>query len=76
MTQQKSVIDWLKDAHAMEAGGVVTLSDHAEAAGDYPEVRAKLEEQRTKIGKKSGHRENLDVFYLSGPPILRVGVLC
>lgn len=43
MTQQKSVIDWLKDAHAMEVGGVTTLSDHAAAARDYPKVRAKLE---------------------------------
>lgn len=42
MTQQKSVIDWLKDAHAMEAGGVTTLSDHAAAAREYPEVQAKL----------------------------------
>lgn len=44
MTQQKSVIDWLKDAHAMEMGGVTTLSDHAAAARDYPEVQAKLGE--------------------------------
>ncbi len=46
MTQQaqQSVLAWLKDAHAMEAGGVITLTNHAEAAGDYPELQAKLRE--------------------------------
>ena len=57
MTQQQSVIDWLKDAHAMEAGGVVTLSDHAEAAGDYPEVAAKLREH---AGATRRHAELLE----------------
>lgn len=42
--QQQSVLAWLKDAHAMEAGGALTLTNHAEAAGDYPEVQAKLRE--------------------------------
>lgn len=44
MTQQNSVLAWLKDAHAMEAGGVITLENHATAAADYPEVQAKLHE--------------------------------
>lgn len=46
MTQhaQQSVLAWLKDAHAMEAGGVITLTNHAEAAGDYRELQAKLHE--------------------------------
>lgn len=42
MTQQQSVLSWLKDAHAMEEGGAVTLANHAAAAQDYPEVQAKL----------------------------------
>jgi len=44
MTQQQAVLSWLKDAHAMEAGAVPTLKQHAAVAGDYPEVQSKLNE--------------------------------
>lgn len=44
MTQQQSVLTWLKDAHALEVGAIPTLQSHALAARGYPEVQAKLEE--------------------------------
>lgn len=44
MTQQQNVLAWLKDAHAMEQGGVLTLENHAAAAQNYPEVQSKLSE--------------------------------
>ena len=42
MTQQQTVLSWLKDAHAVEVGALPTLTSHAAAAADYPEVQAKL----------------------------------
>ena len=42
MTQEQAVLSWLKDAHAMEEGGITTLENHAAAAQDYPSVQAKL----------------------------------
>ncbi len=44
MTQQQNVLSWLKDAHAMEQGAVLTLENHAAAAEGYPEVQSKLHE--------------------------------
>lgn len=44
MTQQQTVLSWLKDAHAMEVSAVPTLKDHAAAAEGYPDVQAKLNE--------------------------------
>lgn len=44
MTQQQSVLDWLKDAHAMEEGGAITLANHAATAHDYPEMQRKLKQ--------------------------------
>lgn len=44
MTQQQNVLAWLKDAHAMEQGAVLTLENHAAAAQGYPEVQSKLHE--------------------------------
>jgi len=42
MTQRQNVLFWLKDAHAMEQGAVLTLENHAAAAQGYPEVQSKL----------------------------------
>jgi len=42
MTQQQSVLAWLKDAHAMEEGGAITLANHAATAQDYPEMQRRL----------------------------------
>lgn len=42
MTQQQAILTWLKDAHAMEAGAVKTLEQHAKAAENYPELQARL----------------------------------
>lgn len=42
MTEQQTVLSWLKDAHSMETGGLPTLQDHAETAKDYAEMQAKL----------------------------------
>ncbi len=42
MTQQQTVLSWLKDAHAVEVGAVPTLKEHASAAEGYPDVQAKL----------------------------------
>ena len=44
MTWQENVLSWLKDAHAVEVGALPTLTSHAAAAQDYPEVQAKLNE--------------------------------
>lgn len=44
MTQQQNVLSWLKDAHAMEQGAVLTLENHAAAAHSYPEMQSKLHE--------------------------------
>lgn len=42
MTEQQTVLSWLKDAHAMETGALPTLQDHAETAKDYAEMQTKL----------------------------------
>lgn len=42
MTQQQNILAWLKDAHAMEQGGILTLENHAAAAQSYPEVQSRL----------------------------------
>ncbi|CAA9375876.1 MAG: Protein YciE [uncultured Chloroflexia bacterium] len=42
MTEQQNVLAWLKDAHAMEQGGILTLENHAVAAQGYPEVQSRL----------------------------------
>lgn len=44
MTQQQNVLSWLKDAHAMEEGAILTLTNHAAAVQNYPEVQSKLYE--------------------------------
>lgn len=51
MTQQETLISWLKDAHAMEVGAIPTLEDHASAAGSHPDLRAKLEEHASQTRK-------------------------
>lgn len=40
--QQKRILTWLNDAYAMETEGATTLENHADAAGNYPEVQARL----------------------------------
>lgn len=40
--EQDRVITWLTDAYAMESEGAKTCERHAEASGDYPELRSKL----------------------------------
>ena len=42
MSQQKRILTWLNDAYAMEIEGATTLEMHADAAGSYPEVQARL----------------------------------
>ena len=74
MTQQKSVVDWLRDAHAMEAGGVVTLTDHAEAAGDYPEVAAKLREHASATRRHAELLEGRLAALGTGPSSLKEAV--
>lgn len=74
MTQQKSVIDWLRDAHAMEAGGVVTLTNHAEAAGDYPEVSAKLREHAEATRRHAELLEGRLAALGTGPSSLKEAV--
>lgn len=41
--QSQRVLTWLNDAYTMETDGATTLKQHAEAAGDYPSVQAKLQ---------------------------------
>ena len=74
MTQQKSVIDWLKDAHAMEVGGVTTLSDHAAAAQDYPEVAAKLREHAEATRRHAELLEGRLAGLGTGPSSLKEAV--
>ena len=74
MTQQKSVLDWLKDAHAMEAGGVTTLSDHAAAAADYPEVAAKLREHADATRRHAELLEGRLAALGTGPSSLKEAV--
>lgn len=38
------VLEWLRDAYAMEQGSITALENHARDAGDHPEVAAKLQE--------------------------------
>lgn len=39
-----TIVDWLKDAQAMEEAQITALSNHAKAADGYPQLRSKLEE--------------------------------
>jgi ferritin-like metal-binding protein YciE len=41
---QDNLLDWLRDAHAMEKQAETMLSSTAERLENYPELRAKLEE--------------------------------
>ncbi len=74
MTQQKSVFDWLKDAHAMETGGVTTLSNHADAAQDYPEVAAKLREHADATRRHAELLEGRLAALGTGPSSLKEAV--
>ncbi len=42
--QQKTVLSWLKDAHALEVGALPTLKAHLSAAENYPELHGKLQQ--------------------------------
>lgn len=64
MTSQQTVLSWLKDAHAMEVGGIDTLKSHATAVADYPEVQAKLYEHANATRRHA---------YLIGGCIERLG---
>ncbi len=67
MTQQQTVLSWLKDAHAAEVGGLPTLRDHAETAKDYPEMQSKLSQHATTTER---HAELLEgcIKRLGGSP--------
>ena len=67
MTQQQTVLSWLKDAHAMEVGGLPTLRDHAETAKDHAEMQAKLSQHAAATQR---HAELLEgcIERLGGSP--------
>jgi ferritin-like metal-binding protein YciE len=58
MTQRQVILTWLKDAHAMEAGTVKALAQHAKAAENYPELQAGLHEHAEQTRR---HAEKLEV---------------
>lgn len=67
MTQQQTVLSWLKDAHAMEVGGLPTLRDHAETAKGHTEMQSKLSQHASATQR---HAELLEgcIERLGGSP--------
>lgn len=67
MTEQQTVLSWLKDAHAMETGALPTLQDHAETAKDYAEMQTKLSQHASATRR---HAELLEgcIERLGGRP--------
>lgn len=43
-TTRETLLDWLRDAHALEEAEITALSNHAKSAEEYPQLKAKLEQ--------------------------------
>lgn len=44
MAQHETIINWLKDAHAMEQNLVQVLENHAKDAKDHPQMQSKIQQ--------------------------------
>jgi ferritin-like metal-binding protein YciE len=50
---EKPVIQWLRDAHAMETAQLTVLEHHARDAKTHPEMQARIEEHRQETRRQA-----------------------
>jgi len=57
MTQQENLIDWLRDAHAMEKQAETMLKAQSSRIENYPEVKARIDQHLTETQSQASRLE-------------------
>lgn len=71
---EKPLIDWLRDAHAMETAQIATLEHHARGAMGHPEFQARIERHIDETRRQADLIKQCLQRHGQSPPTLKEAV--